>query len=172
MKGRRKKSKTNSLANTAFDSQAEVDFAEYLRELHKENVVGSWEKVEKSVELLPSKKIVTPYKTWTQRSLSYTPDFNVDWNTDHPATALFGKHFMISEGVSVIEVKPPKNYYNEDKMSILRMKLYYEVCGQPVTMVKIPDLFGVTFTPLSCAMKRRKGWPPFTSIKSFIDDES
>lgn len=153
-----------------FDSKEELYFSWMLEELEEAGYINSWgqcktyplgEKiVNKYIEQLKTKS-----KDKEQTILNgceYTPDFQINWNSERAYNIFFDWYKSISKintdlilaetdgmtTTSIIEIKPNFDQNNMTRLNGINRKWVYQKYGIFVNLVKIPDIFKDTFVPI------------------------
>lgn len=140
-----KKGRVRKKSLSGNDSQTEDYFQAWLVELKRAGYIGKWQRAS-SYQLCPSIKIQDDFKTRKMQKMSYQPDFEVEWKRKPPECIV--QEIAIQNGKSLIEVKGPKDFHGNHQTSMMRIKILYQAQGYLCTMVKVPDIFKATFTPL------------------------
>lgn len=171
----------------SFDSDEELYFSWWLDELVKYGYVSSWFKNEDSYQLTDGlkHKYVRQMKRVEDKVLyqtilnpsSYTPDFKIQW-TEKALGIFVSKilspnkivtHFICNNNLlSVDEIKGGFDSNNMTRLAINNIKLVWYRHEIYINMIKVPNIFNKTFTPIRYLLTDKSMKPRKIKYKNIV----
>jgi hypothetical protein len=191
-----KKATKGVFEGIAYDSLGELAFLQWAKELAVAGYIKSLERAEgfllsDALQVNYVEQLKTKSKPMQQTILhghSYTPEFKIIWNKkafekfvqDSGDGKRFDKLFIgkiVGDyGVTYVEIKPLFDFQNTTRMFVINQKWMLQKHNIFVNLVKCPELFSHTFTPVAylttpSGFKRKIKWKP-RGLYSYINGRS
>lgn len=159
-----KKAVSGVYQGIAYDSLEEMAFLQWAFELKTGGYIKTIKRADSyllssGVQNNYAQQLVTKSKPMQQTLLqghSYTPEFQILWDKkgyekllwDMRCNKKLCNHLIAHDGVTYIEIKPMFDQNNMERLFKLNQKWMWDKHNIFINLVKCPELFEATFTPI------------------------